>query len=290
MKIIFVGSRREVLKKIIDLDLKLVDSFVIEKSFAEKLLKENKIPYKLINKNNKDNIFTKIKEIDFDILVSNGCPFIIPVREIKKENQLFINIHPSLLPFYKGRHPINGVLLNNEKFTGVTCHFMDDNIDAGDIVFQKKIDLSDDIDIDLLYQICFNIEAMVFEKSYNILKNKDIKYIGKKQDIINSYYSRKKDDRKIYFSKMSTQKIYNIIRAFSTDKLGAIAFKENKDIIFFESEMIKNSYLLERYSKCKPGEILMIYCNKILIKTIDGIIKIKKYKALPDLEEGLILK
>lgn len=39
--------------------------------------------------------------MDLDILVSNSCTFIISFREIKKENQLFINIHPSLLPSYR---------------------------------------------------------------------------------------------------------------------------------------------------------------------------------------------
>ena len=43
-----------------------------------------------------------------------------------------------MLPFYRGRNPINWAIINGEKFYGVTIHFVDKNIDTGDIILQKK--------------------------------------------------------------------------------------------------------------------------------------------------------
>ena len=50
-----------------------------------------------------------------------------------------INLHASLLPDYRGSAPINWVIMNNEKITGVTTFFIDDKIDTGDILIQEKI-------------------------------------------------------------------------------------------------------------------------------------------------------
>ena len=51
----------------------------------------------------------------------------------------FVNVHPSLLPKYRGANPYSHVILNNEQETGVTLHFMDENFDTGNIIWQKKV-------------------------------------------------------------------------------------------------------------------------------------------------------
>src|SRR3989338_11236486 len=53
-----------------------------------------------------------------------------------------LNLHGSLLPKYRGRAPVNWVLLNGEKETGLTLHHMVKQADAGDIVAQKKVAIS----------------------------------------------------------------------------------------------------------------------------------------------------
>ena len=54
-----------------------------------------------------------------------------------------INLHGSLLPKYRGRVPINWAIINGEKETGVTLHYMTRQADAGDIIAQKRIEISD---------------------------------------------------------------------------------------------------------------------------------------------------
>ena len=50
-----------------------------------------------------------------------------------------LNIHPSLLPKYKGLNTHKRVIKNNEKFSGCTVHYVTDNLDSGKIVLQKKV-------------------------------------------------------------------------------------------------------------------------------------------------------
>ena len=58
---------------------------------------------------------------------------------IKKFNGKIINIHPSLLPSYKGLNTHKRVLDNNEKYSGCTVHFVNSKLDSGKIILQKKV-------------------------------------------------------------------------------------------------------------------------------------------------------
>lgn len=141
----------------------------------------------------KEKLISDIKKPSFNFLISNGCPYILPVSSIRKENQYYINIHPSLLPDLRGRHPINGAILFDRKHA-VNCHHMNDGIDTGSIIANIEIPITDDIDLGLLYQLSFIAEGKVFEKAYNQgFKEKEMRYI------VNNpiYYMRKNKDLEI---------------------------------------------------------------------------------------------
>ena len=202
MKFIFIGNRINVLKKMIELKCEIVEIFAVKESVLERELKILNIPYKRIE--NKVNLVEAIINTEFDCLVSNGCPYILPVSKIKKINQKFINIHPSLLPDLKGKHPINGALLF-ERRHGVTCHHMDDGIDTGDIISNIEIPLDSQIELQLLYQLSFKAEAEVFYKAFMSdfkcidviqINDKPIYYTREEKDLIITY----KDDLKTMFS------------------------------------------------------------------------------------------
>lgn len=55
-----------------------------------------------------------------------------------------INFHPSLLPKYRGPTPVNWAIINGETETGVTAHYMEEEFDKGDIIFQRKLAISND--------------------------------------------------------------------------------------------------------------------------------------------------
>ncbi len=58
---------------------------------------------------------------------------------IKQFNGKILNIHPSLLPKYKGLNTYQRVLNNNEKYSGCTVHFVNSKLDSGKIILQKKV-------------------------------------------------------------------------------------------------------------------------------------------------------
>ena len=75
-----------------------------------------------------------------------------------------INLHASLLPDYRGSAPINWVIMNNEKITGVTTFFIDDKIDTGDILIQEKIKIDKKINAGELHDKLKLIGASIVEK------------------------------------------------------------------------------------------------------------------------------
>ena len=95
-------------------------------------------PYKKMN----DPKFIKeIKKFKADIGVVCSFNKRIPKEFLETTRDGFLNCHPSLLPYYRGGNPYSAVIINNEKFSGVTIHFMDENFDTGDMVFQSRVEI-----------------------------------------------------------------------------------------------------------------------------------------------------
>ena len=61
---------------------------------------------------------------------------------IKKYNGMILNIHPSLLPKYKGLNTHERSIKNKEKFSGCTVHFVNSKLDSGKIILQKKVKIN----------------------------------------------------------------------------------------------------------------------------------------------------
>ena len=61
---------------------------------------------------------------------------------IKKSNMKILNIHPSLLPKYKGLNTHLRVIKNKEKFSGCTVHFVSKKLDSGKIIIQRKVKIN----------------------------------------------------------------------------------------------------------------------------------------------------
>ncbi len=87
--------------------------------------------------------FEKLREFivafNIDLLVCHAYMKILPEKVFSVPKLGSINIHPSLLPKYRGPSPTYWVIKNREKVTGLTCHFIDNGIDTGNIISQRKI-------------------------------------------------------------------------------------------------------------------------------------------------------
>jgi phosphoribosylglycinamide formyltransferase-1 len=102
-----------------------------------------KIKKKIINYknliNSEINILGYLNKENISIICLAGFMRILTANFIKKFKGKIINIHPSLLPKYKGLNTHQRALDNKEKYSGCTVHFVNSKLDAGKIILQKKV-------------------------------------------------------------------------------------------------------------------------------------------------------
>lgn len=79
--------------------------------------------------------------IEIDYIITYRCPFILPPDIYKHVAKGAYNIHPSLLPKYPGLNPWKDIYNNQERESGVTIHVIDEGVDSGTIVRQRKFDM-----------------------------------------------------------------------------------------------------------------------------------------------------
>ena len=274
MKILFIGNRINVLNVLLEFNPN-IKILALKESYLENYLIKNGLSYNSFTISESERIYSEVNKNDFDVLISNGCPFILPVVN----NRMF-NIHPTYLPELRGKTPLNGVLYNNIQHVGATMHRIDEGIDTGNIIYQQKEQIDTDIDLGLVYYLSFHLEGVVFRKGWDLLKENDFDYTGHKINIKKgNYFNRTDNKMKINFSTMATDDILRTIRAFGILTQGAFVSGLDRNIKrVFIAEIVTNKYLNEQFKNDNPGTVVLEYDNKILVKTIDGLIKLISYE------------
>ena len=86
-----------------------------------------------------DRLFKLLMKNNVDLICLAGFMKILSGRFIKKFYKPILNIHPSLLPKYKGLNTHNRAIQNKDKYSGATVHIVNEKLDSGKIILQKKI-------------------------------------------------------------------------------------------------------------------------------------------------------
>ena len=87
-------------------------------------------------------ILNKLKKYKITVICLAGFMKVLSKNFIKDFNGKILNIHPSLLPKYKGLNTHEKAIRNNDKYSGCTVHFVNSRIDSGKIINQKKVKIS----------------------------------------------------------------------------------------------------------------------------------------------------
>lgn len=211
----------------------------------------------------------KLKEFNADIFVVVAYGLILPKEVINIAKYGCINIHPSLLPRWRGASPLQRAIMAGDKETGVCIIVLGEGLDDGDILACKKIKIDDDMDIESLHnQLSIEGANLMLKCLDDIEKNKKI--IATPQASEGMLYAEKidKEEGKLNFND-SIEKIYNTIRAIGL--LTGTYFEYNDERIKILKAKIQKS-LTENEKKLQNGEII-ITKNDLSIKCSDGLLK-----------------
>ena len=180
---VFISGRGSNLKSLIKyskskyslIKIKLVVSNTINAKGLN-YAKKSKIKYYINNYKNvavsEKQIFKQLNKFKIELICLAGFMKILSEKFIKKFKKPILNIHPSLLPKYKGLNTHEGILKNNEKYSGATVHLVTSKLDSGKIILQKKIKVSKIDNVKILEKKILKIEHKLYpEAIYKILSN-----------------------------------------------------------------------------------------------------------------------
>jgi len=179
---------------------------------VKKIAREHKLPIFQFTK--LDNEATsKIKSLEPDLIVVVAYGKILPQAFLDIPKFGCLNIHPSLLPLYRGPSPIQGAILNGEGTTGITIIKMDKDMDHGPIVYQQKFEILDDDNAETMHNLLAVEGAEMLIKI--LPKVLEGKFKTTPQDDSKATYTKiiTKDDAKINWKKPALE-IYCQIRAY----------------------------------------------------------------------------
>ncbi|UCG69079.1 MAG: methionyl-tRNA formyltransferase [Thermoplasmata archaeon] len=225
----------------------------------------------------------KISSLSPDLMISVGYMGILPKEIFSIPKKGTINLHAGLLPKYRGRGPITWALINDEKEIGVTVHFIDEGIDSGDIIYQDKIQITDEDNAKTLYEKATKKSPDILIRALNLLKDKDFKATPQDPQNVIYYPNIPPELGEINWAS-SSREIFNKIRALTRPYPGAYTYFKGKKIYIWKSSIANRPKF-----KGHPGHILEISDNGVLVKTGDSIIVIDQIQ-FEDTEEVIPAK
>ncbi|MBU0529738.1 methionyl-tRNA formyltransferase [bacterium] len=178
-----------------------------------------------------------------------------------------INLHPSLLPKYRGAAPIQWSLINGNSKTAVTTISLSEKIDSGKILLQEAVDINDDDNYGTLSNRLSKIGADLIVKTLNGIEEGNLKGTSQDESKVTLAPKIKSDDYKIDWTKTAEQ-IHNLIRAFSPSP-GAFTTFNSKRLKIYSSSISDNIS-----EKIKCGEIVICSKNQLVIQTSKGLLEI----------------
>jgi methionyl-tRNA formyltransferase len=222
-----------------------------------------------------DDFYNRLKELNAECMVVVAFGRILPGRIIFLPPLGSINLHPSLLPLYRGAAPINWAIINGERETGCTTMFMDEGMDTGDILLSERVTIEPEENALELSRRLADIGAHVLCKTLRELEKGNL--TAKKQDDSKAIYAPmlKKEDGLIDWS-LTAQNIHNRIRGMFPWP-GSCAHFRGSILKIIKAGLTEDKERFEKQGKC--GEIVSVSKDEMLItcgqKTFLSILQIQ---------------
>ncbi|MFA5031947.1 MAG: methionyl-tRNA formyltransferase [bacterium] len=214
---------------------------------------------------NTPEFITILKDMNPEFFCLAAYGHILSGDFLKTPKFASINLHPSLLPKYRGAAPLQWAILNGDKNSGITTFIMDEKIDHGKILLQEKMEIGEEETFGELETRTSKIGAELFLKTIDNFDN--LTPVPQNMENLTKAPKITKEMRKIDWNKPAKE-IFNLIRALSPTPLTYTTLR-NKEL-----EIIRAGY---SELSGKPGEVLQNK-GKIIIGTAKNGIELKILK------------
>jgi len=232
---------------------------------------------------NAESAVQKLKELKPDLIILIAYGQILSGEVLNIPTRGCLNVHPSLLPRYKGSAPIQWTIIRGEGETGISFLFMNEKIDAGDIILQKKIKIMPEENYQELSKRLATVSAEMIKEVLDKIKRGDCLKIPQSRK--KYFYARKinKIDCQINWNNRGVD-IFNLIRGV-TYIPGAYTEFKGKRIKITRALLLTKTETNQRLFNRKPGEIVKVKKEGIQVLAGDNTRIVIKRLILPGSKE-----
>ena len=211
-------------------------------------------------------LLEKIRKLDVDAAVVCSFNYKIPKELLLSVKDGFINVHPSMLPKYRGGNPYSRVIMNGETETGVTIHFMDSNFDTGDIIAQKAYHIHSKATMGTLFN---ELNVLGIELLLQVLQSYETQPLPRIKQPNGDFISGKGlSERDIYINYNQTaEEIERFVRALNPFIIASTTFRGNLMKII-KAEVASDAFCIPH----PAGTVAKIEDDKFYIATAKGLI------------------
>jgi methionyl-tRNA formyltransferase len=201
--------------------------------------------------------YQEILALKPDIIITAAYGQILPKELLEAPEYGCINVHASLLPELRGGAPVHYAILQGKKETGVTIMYMAEQLDAGDILTQRKVPIEENDHVGTLHDKLSTAGAALLRETLPDLFANRLESIKQDDDKATFATNIKRDEEKIDWTK-SNREIYNHIRGMHPWPVAYTTY-EKKNMKIWWAEMDDTTY------KGTPGEIVEIVNGQAFI-------------------------
>ncbi|WP_040667808.1 methionyl-tRNA formyltransferase [Nitrolancea hollandica] len=208
---------------------------------VEHLAKAQGIPL-LVRKHARDALLAdSIRERNPEVIVASNWRTWLPPKIFNIPRYGTLNIHDALLPKYGGFCPINWAILNGESQTGVTVHYVNEQLDLGDIVLQQRVPISlTDTATDVLHRtlpLCGSLAV----QALSLIATGDVQRIPQDPRQATMFHKRSERDCRIDW-RLPRTRVYNLIRAQSDPYPNAFTFYQGQRVRIKQASLTQDCY------------------------------------------------
>ena len=172
-----------------------------------------KLPVRCPTSFKENNEIDYIKSLNPDLIVVVAYGKIFPEKLLNLNNLLFINIHASLLPKWRGAAPIQRAIMNMDKETGISIMKIVPKLDAGPILMQSKLNIGREINYEDMSKKMSNLGAKLIIDTLKLIKMNKVNFINQDESQVSYAHKIEKTESKINWNE-NADKISAKIRAF----------------------------------------------------------------------------
>lgn len=129
-------------------------------------------------------LLASLRKEKIDFVVLAGYMRIVSATVVRHFRNKILNIHPALLPAFKGAHAIRDAFHAKAKTTGVTVHFIDEKVDNGPIILQEAVDITARDTLKTLEKKIHKVEHRLYPKAIDLFAREKLRVIGRKVKVL----------------------------------------------------------------------------------------------------------